>query len=68
MMYTTCEKTNGLLFLIAGIAYLMFALGSLDGKNAHLVSGAAIGIAGLGLIWHGMGKCDNCGAMMKKMR
>ena len=68
MMHSTCEKTNGLLLVIAGISYIMFALGYLDGRTAHLVSGGAIGLAGIGMIWHGMGSCGNCAAMTKKMR
>ena len=67
MMHATCEKMTGVLFLIAGVSYILFALGSLDGKTAHLVSGAAVGLSGLGMIAHGMGMCDNCAAMTKKM-
>lgn len=52
MIDENCEKINGVLFIIAGVAYIMFALGSLDGRTAHLVAGGAVGLVGLGTVFH----------------
>lgn len=67
MFSKTCTNTTGMLLLAAGLAFLFFGLGYLDGKTAHLLSGVLISIAGLGLMYHGTGMCKGCNAEMNAM-
>ena len=50
----------GLLVLVAGGSLLMFGMGSLDGKTAHLVAGSALVLAGLGKLLHAGNMCPSC--------
>ena len=62
-----CLNVAGVLVLLAGLSFLAFGLGSLDGGTAHLASGALLGLTGLGILVHGLGMCPGCKAAMPKM-
>lgn len=53
-------KVIAILFLVAGIAMFMFGSGSLDGRTAHQLAGAAFVLVGLGKLVHMMGMCPMC--------
>jgi hypothetical protein len=55
-----CATLGGVFVLAAGGGFLAFALGSLDGMTAHLVSGGALLLYGLGLLVHALGLCPMC--------
>lgn len=55
-----CKGVMGVLVLVAGGSLLMFGMGSLDGKTAHLVAGSAFVLAGLGKLLHAGNMCPSC--------
>jgi len=60
-MDTTCAVISGLLVLIAGVALLLFGLGTWNAMTAHVVAGVALAVFGISFIVHGMGNiCPLC--------
>jgi len=68
MMCGSCTKITGAMVFVAGLAFLMFGIGSLDGKTTHQLAGVLLSIVGLGFIFHGAGMCPVCNAEMKSMK
>ena len=52
-----CGSVCSILVLVAGLSFLAFGFGKLDGMLAHMVSGAALVLYGLGLLVHALGFC-----------
>ena len=59
-MGNTCKTITGLLVLAAGAAFLAFGLGMVAVMTAHMVSGAALLLAGLSFTVHGLKMCPMC--------
>lgn len=65
MMCGKCDKVAGVLTLIAGLSFLAFGMGINYGVDAHVVSGVALSLVGLGYLAGGS-MCKDCMAMSKK--
>ena len=65
MMGHVCSKFMGFFMLVAGIAFLMLAMGSMAAVTAYWIAGAMFVLFGLGKLVHQMGMCPMCNAEMK---
>jgi hypothetical protein len=65
MMGHVCSKFMGLFVLVAGIAFLMLAMGSMAAVTVYWIAGAMFALFGLGKLVHVSGMCPMCNAEMK---
>ncbi len=55
-----CKSAGGALLLLAGLAFLGFGLGALDGSSAHLVAGGLIAFQGVRMVLQAYNSCPLC--------